>query len=303
MALRTAPLALAALTLATAALLVVAPTSCGDEGDQDGTGGMDFYPVYDGEPVGAPADETITPKVMIIGLDGADFRNIDPLVKAGRLPHLTKLMRDGAHGQLATIATASPIVWTSVATGVRPEVHGIRRVPNRGSGAGRSGRWSAPPRRSGTSCRTTSRSVGVISWWATYPAERVEGYLVSPYVVLQPPAGLRARAHPLGSKKDDGTAQVVSTRPPRPGIADLLRRPEDVDLSKYADVYADKKRTTNTPWVIAKDTSYHEIALRLLEERPVETIAVYYQGIDAVSHDWDRWVMGPQHEPGARSPR
>lgn len=276
--------ALLGLSLAAAAVFLVAFPGCGDESpDWD-----EPYPVYEGPPMGAAPEDTITPKVMIIGLDGADFRNVMPLSEKGRLPNLTRLMNDGVRGQLATVATESPVVWTTVATGVSPERHGIKSFRNEQNEIVASTMRQAP-----TFWNILSyyeRTVGVVSWWASFPAERVKGYLVSPYVVLQPPAGYRARAQPLG-KKDDNLGKAY---PPGlfESLQDLLRQPDDLDLSKYQHLHADIKRTTNTPWVIAKDTSYYEASLRLLETNPVETVAVYFQGIDAASHDWDRWVMG-----------
>lgn len=268
--------------------LVVAPAfgAC-DGGDPEN---WDFYPVYDGPPVGASPADTVKPKVMIIGLDGADLRNVLPLSADGRLPHITGVMNAGVTAKLATVATASPVVWTTVATGMMPETHGIQffRHPDTNQPAASSMRkvpalWNI--------LSYYNRTVGVLSWWASFPAERVNGYLVSPYVVLQPPVGLRARAEALG-KKDDAQRKAYPNGL-HEVLADLLRRPEDVDLAKYPHLHADRERTTNTPWVIAKDTSYHEMALRMLDVQPVETVAVYFQGIDAASHDWDRWVMGP----------
>ena len=39
-------------------------------------------------------------RILLIGLDGADWQIIDPLIEQGRLPHLAKLKRTGAHASL-----------------------------------------------------------------------------------------------------------------------------------------------------------------------------------------------------------
>src|SRR5438093_12370234 len=66
------------------------------------------------------------PPIALVGLDGADWNIIDPLVKAGRMPHLAALMAKGVRCRLLTISpTLSPVIWTSMATGVKPERHGI----------------------------------------------------------------------------------------------------------------------------------------------------------------------------------
>jgi len=73
-------------------------------------------------------------KVLIVGLDGATFDVICPLVTAGRMPNVGSLMTTGTHGILrSTIPPITPTAWTSFMTGVNPGKHGIydfqRAVP------------------------------------------------------------------------------------------------------------------------------------------------------------------------------
>ncbi|UCD87407.1 MAG: alkaline phosphatase family protein, partial [Desulfobacterales bacterium] len=64
--------------------------------------------------------------MSIIGLDGATFRIIRPLVKEGKLPRLRKMMEEGAWGDLeSTIHPLSPQAWASFMTGKNPGKHGI----------------------------------------------------------------------------------------------------------------------------------------------------------------------------------
>lgn len=65
-------------------------------------------------------------KVLIIGLDGATFDVINPLIKAGRLPHLARLAEEGVAVPLqSTFPDCSAPAWTSCRTGVNPGKHGI----------------------------------------------------------------------------------------------------------------------------------------------------------------------------------
>ena len=65
-------------------------------------------------------------KVVLVGIDGAEWTIVDELRQAGRLPALGKLIDGGARGQLATLRpTLSPALWTTVATGESPATHGI----------------------------------------------------------------------------------------------------------------------------------------------------------------------------------
>lgn len=238
-------------------------------------------------PVAPPPGSVAPPRILLIGLDGADLRKLEPLSDEGRLPHLAKLIEEGIAAELETVANASPIVWTSVATGVVPEKHGIEFFRLEGEPAASTMRqrpafWNV--------LSHYERSVGVLAWWASFPAEQVRGYLVSPYVLLMPPRGTETRVERFWDPGDPR-----KTHPPelQASLADLIYLDGDLDLSTMRHLYADPERTTNTAWALAKDLSYHEMARRLLGTRPVELVAVYFQGIDAASHDFDRHVHGP----------
>ena len=57
-------------------------------------------------------------KVLLIGWDAADWKIINPLLDAGELPALEKLINNGVIGSLATLdPPISPMLWTSIATG------------------------------------------------------------------------------------------------------------------------------------------------------------------------------------------
>jgi type I phosphodiesterase/nucleotide pyrophosphatase len=65
-------------------------------------------------------------KVILVGLDGADWRVIRPLMEKGELPAFSTLARAGASGDLATIHDSnSAVIWASIYTGQKPERHGV----------------------------------------------------------------------------------------------------------------------------------------------------------------------------------
>lgn len=65
-------------------------------------------------------------KVLTIGLDGASFNFIDPLVQSGKLPNLARIMTLGKSYYLnSTIPSNTPVAWTSMTTGQNPGKHGI----------------------------------------------------------------------------------------------------------------------------------------------------------------------------------
>jgi predicted AlkP superfamily phosphohydrolase/phosphomutase len=68
----------------------------------------------------------VNAKVLVIGVDGGSWNAIDPMLEAGELPNLQALIVLGGSADLDTVEpVTSPVVWTSIATGRMPEIHGI----------------------------------------------------------------------------------------------------------------------------------------------------------------------------------
>lgn len=67
-----------------------------------------------------------TRKVLLVGLDAADWKVIHPLVDQGKMPTLKAMIEQGAIGNLASLAPPmSPIMWMSIATGKTADKHGV----------------------------------------------------------------------------------------------------------------------------------------------------------------------------------
>ncbi|MCC6019139.1 MAG: alkaline phosphatase family protein [Candidatus Verstraetearchaeota archaeon] len=65
-------------------------------------------------------------KIILIGLDGCDFRILKPLIEKGYLPTFSELLKNGCHGTLiSTLPPNTLPAWTSIFTGVNPGKHGI----------------------------------------------------------------------------------------------------------------------------------------------------------------------------------
>ena len=65
-------------------------------------------------------------QVVFIGLDGATWGIIDPMIEAGELPTFERLKTEGAFGTLRSVdCYFSPPAWVSLFTGYLPERHGV----------------------------------------------------------------------------------------------------------------------------------------------------------------------------------
>jgi predicted AlkP superfamily phosphohydrolase/phosphomutase len=65
-------------------------------------------------------------KVIVIGLDGFEPKIAELLLRAGELPNLAKLSKQGGFSRIDTTYPAqTPVAWSTFATGVNPGGHGI----------------------------------------------------------------------------------------------------------------------------------------------------------------------------------
>ena len=65
-------------------------------------------------------------KVLVLGLDGATWDILNPLISEGHLPNLARLRETGAAGSLDSIfPPLSPVAWTGVMTGKNSGKHGV----------------------------------------------------------------------------------------------------------------------------------------------------------------------------------
>ena len=68
----------------------------------------------------------MTRRTLLLGLDGATYDVLDPLMAAGRMPCLEQLVARGVRATLrSTVPALTPPAWTSLVTGRSPGAHGI----------------------------------------------------------------------------------------------------------------------------------------------------------------------------------
>ena len=120
--------------------------------------------------------------LVVIGIDGATWDVIDPMIANGELPNLASLKARGAWGPLITVGPqVSPVVWTSFSTGRFGRIHGIldfvypyQRGPKRPVQSTERqvpALWNLVSEAGG--------NVSVVGYFVTYPAEKINGVMVS----------------------------------------------------------------------------------------------------------------------------
>lgn len=228
-------------------------------------------------------------RLVIVGVDGADWNVIDPLLSHGQLPNLSRLIERGARGRLYSLQPMlSPVLWTTVATGVRADKHGIVDFVAVSSASGDVVPVTSDLRRSPALWNILSEAgitVGVTAWWATYPAERVRGYVVSDRIAYQL----------FGVKPDDDPEG--KTYPP--GLFADIRRfmaaPSEIgaeQLSPYLGPGTagrppgaeEREIIEQLKAAIASAQTYRSIGSALSRRFSPDVEMVYFQNTDTISH-------------------
>ena len=266
------------------------------------------------------SSSTSQPRLFFLGVDGATWDVLGPLLERGELPAFQRLAEEGAHlRRFDTLKiTHSPVIWTTVATGRRPADHGIRgftaRLPN-----GREIPVTSSLRKARAIWELANRrglSVGVIGWWATWPAEEVRGYVVSDHA--NPAFGDHMAAEGKFWTADRQRLAELRRQVHPEDIAPILNRHWITPESFPWEDFQRRGRFSDEQVALARSADWHEadlyswlksfyrldyplsrVALDLMRERPVDLQMLYLRGPDPVQHyGWD--AMEP--EKFARKP-
>jgi Flp pilus assembly protein TadD/predicted AlkP superfamily pyrophosphatase or phosphodiesterase len=253
------------------------------------------------KPAESPVASTAPAKrarVVLVGWDGADWKYLDPLLEAGALPNLAALIARGRTWNLGTYQPmASPLVWTTVATGRTPVDHGVTDFqeldPKTGVRLPISGRSRRVPA-IWNLASAKGLTVGVVGWWATWPAEKVNGFLVSDRaapVLFDPESLARSPAIAWPEGLGDGVRMIGRREgsPPYEDVAKALR----VSRAEFDAAVAAKKDLadpiTGFRKILGVTRTIARIGLELYDRSDLDLFMVYFQGTDEVGHVLGRY--------------
>ena len=249
-----------------------------------------------GEILKVPA-QPLARKVVLVGLDSFDWRIADPLLKQGKMPNLAALIARGVRANLRTLRPIlSPVIWTSIATGVKPSRHGIVDFVVTSRDTGQLVPVTSAMRQVPALWTLLSRQgleVSVVAWWATWPAETVRGSIVTDRVAFQ----LFEDSIKQDWRSTDPEKNKGKTYPPElfDAVRDKIRVPAEVTDEQVAwflpggkfpagltPAQADLLNRFRT--VIAAGETYHAVALDRLRRQEAALRMFYYEGPDTTSH-------------------
>ena len=225
-------------------------------------------------------------RVAVFAIDGADWELLSELADDGRIPNIKALAQGGVTATMQSIQpTVSPLVWTTAATGLTPDRHGVidfvdstRKRPADSFMRRSPAVWDI--------AEAFGRHAQVVNWWTAWPPM---------------PGGAVTYGTPV---------ETVPNAISPPELAQRIA-PLDVPLStvQFAQVgrflnitgreYEEAVNSGGPTHpvnvfrkLLAKTWTDHRIALNLYQQQEPLLLMMNYQGTDAVNH-----LFAPYHPP------
>jgi predicted AlkP superfamily phosphohydrolase/phosphomutase/tetratricopeptide (TPR) repeat protein len=231
--------------------------------------------------------ERLAKKVLLIGWDAADWKVINPLLDQGLMPTLNNFIDHGVMGNLATLRPIlSPMLWNSIATGKRPNKHGIHGFMEPDTQNGGIRPVSSTSRKVKAIWNILTQrgfKTNVLGWFAGHPAEPINGISVSdlfPYATtpLGEPWPLPPGAvYPESLRDIFAHLRMHPAEVTEAAILPWIPRAAEVDQEKDKGLISFAK-------ILAENCSIHNAATWILQNEPWDFLAVYYNGIDHFCH-------------------
>jgi predicted AlkP superfamily phosphohydrolase/phosphomutase len=212
-------------------------------------------------------------RVFILGIDGATWAVIRPMMDDGRLPNLKRIVDSGVCGKLeSTVPPLSAPAWISFMTGKNPGKHGVLDFFEYDLSAygPRPGKLVDSTRFAGTTIwdimSAHGKKVGVVTVPVTFPAWPINGVMVSGH--LMTPETATGYTYPEDLEKWIGES---------PNVTELYKQSTPLDEVKWRGPEMMERRT--------------RIALDLLARDSYDCFALVLAATDKAQHDFWRFQV------------
>ncbi|GAA5484557.1 alkaline phosphatase family protein [Haloferula sargassicola] len=238
-------------------------------------------------------------RLLLVGWDSADWQIIHPLLDAGRMPGLQRIVDAGVSGNLATLEPQlSPMLWTTIATGKMAYHHGVHGFTEVDPAGSRVVPVSAATRQCATVWEILEHAglkSHVVGWFATHGERGGKGGIVSnlfphlgwpssgPEDWPPPPPGTY---WPESLGKDLDPLRVSPAEITEDILRAFVPRAPEIDQSTDRRLHFLAER-------LAEAYSIQSAATYLMETAPDwDFMAVYFRAMDEISH-----AFMPFHPP------
>ncbi len=234
-------------------------------------------------------------KILLVNWNSADWQLISPLLDAGQMPCLNRLVNRGTKGDLAgEFPLVSPLLRISLATGHRADRHQILGFTEPDPTTGRLRPVGSPSRKVKALWNILSQQdfrTHVIGWFASHPAEQINGVCVSDLFAKAPiTPGVPWPMSP-GTIHPDRLQETLAGF--RLGMADLISDQLLPFVPRAAEI--DQQRDPRLGLLatcLAKCATVHAAATWALEHEPWDFAAISYDLLDQLGH-----LFMPFHPP------
>jgi predicted AlkP superfamily phosphohydrolase/phosphomutase len=224
------------------------------------------------------------PKVIILGLDGATFDLLDPLIAQGVMPNLQQILAGGIRGRLtSTIPPTTAPAWTTFLSGLNPGRHGVFDFRHRAGGnLSWVSRHSIRVPMIWNIVNTAGQSAGIINVPLTYPPDTTtDGYMLAGFLTpsnsceyMYPPA--------LQEQLEQAIGEYIIYEPIPP-----LGLDEKEEIERYLNriQHMVSQRAKALCWLMAN--------------HPVQLVMIVFQALDTLQHSF--WKYLDPREAASRS--
>lgn len=228
-------------------------------------------------------------RVLLVGWDAADWRIIDPLIEAGRMPNLAAFLEGGVRGNIASLhPMLSPILWTSIATGKYGDRHQILGFTEPDGDTGKVRPVTSTSRRCkalwNILSRNGLRSV-VLNWFASHPAEHINGVILTDRYARpsgafnQPWKHVPGTIYPERLVDDLNSLRIHPSQITREQVSHFVPHVDDVNPAR-------DPKGRKLVGMLARCASIHAAATALIEDEDWDFFGIYLEEIDRFGHEF-----------------
>jgi predicted AlkP superfamily phosphohydrolase/phosphomutase len=234
-------------------------------------------------------------RIVLIGIDAAGWHSIKPLLEKNKLPNLNFLLQDASFGRLSTVLGGAPLQWTSLATGRSSKEHGITgyyRFPHG---------LNSKMRECEAVWNILSKNdikVGIAGWWATWPAEEVNGYMISNYTKYraEPPDDIESTQRKKLQLTYTGTIyldkkNILEQTYPRKFYFEIEAKIKEKEytrdkeiLLRFQNLQKNRQKFFDIKWNYIANEIFTDIGISLLKKHEINFISFVMYGIDVAFH-------------------
>jgi tetratricopeptide (TPR) repeat protein len=231
--------------------------------------------------------------VIFVGLDGVDWELLDRYAASGAMPNLAALVRDGTGGVLVSgQPMISPLIWTTMMTGVSPLEHRILDFTRFHPASGHEEPITSDERKAPAIWNMATwggKRVAAFGLWASFPAEPVNGVLVSDRVL---PFLFAASGSSAGLVFPPARiASVLEARERAEARIGLRAIHEYVPDAEAREL--ERPRQSGSAWehpvsalrrLLVETHLIHALAVDALRRDDPQLVIAYFEGTDAIAH-------------------